>query len=259
MTWTTLPRSKQGDLSTIVSGDGPPLLLIHGVGLRGEAWCGQIDTLSTNYKITAVDMPGHGASVLPAGDMTLTRYADRIAATLSEPSVVIGHSMGAMIALDIAIRFPGLVRGVVALNAIYQRGTAARKAVRARAAGLDGLSHPDPSAALERWFGTATSPAREACRGWLSDVDPRGYAAAYQVFANEDGPAPDDLATLPCPALFMTGSKEPNSTPAMSHAMAALAPRGRTSIIEGAAHMMPMTHADQVNAGLMAFAQECFR
>ncbi|NRB18885.1 MAG: alpha/beta fold hydrolase [Rhodobacteraceae bacterium] len=259
MPWTTLPRSKQGDLSTIVSGDGPPLLLIHGVGLRGEAWCGQIDSLSTNFKITAVDMPGHGASVLPDGDMTLTRYGDCIAASLTAPSVVIGHSMGAMIALDIAIRFPGLVRGVVALNAIYQRDTAAHKAVRARAASLDGLSPPDPSAALERWFGAGASPAREACRDWLSGVDPKGYAAAYQVFAHENGPAADDLTTLPCPALFMTGSQEPNSTPAMSRAMAALAPRGRASIIEGAAHMMPMTHAEQVNTALREFAQECFR
>ena len=259
MTWTTLPRSKQGDLSTIVSGDGPPVLLIHGVGLRGEAWCGQIDTLSTDHKVTAVDMPGHGASVLRGGKMTLTDYSDCIAATLTEPTLVIGHSMGAMIALDIAVRFPNLVLGVVALNAVYQRDTAASKAVMARAANLDGHSMPDPSGTLERWFGTAASPARDACRNWLNSVDPKGYAAAYRVFASEDGPAPADLATLRCSALFITGSKEPNSTTAMSHAMALLAPRGRASIIEGAAHMMPMTHPNLVNAALLEFAQECFQ
>jgi len=235
------------------------VLLIHGVGLRGEAWCEQIEILSTTYTVMAVDMPGHGSSVLPEGEVTLTRYSDCIANILTEPILVIGHSMGAMVALDIAVRFPSLVRGVAALNAVYQRDAAASTAVMARAIGLDGRSIPASSGTLERWFGTTDTPAREACRNWLSEVDPKGYAAAYRVFANEDGPAPGDLATLPCPALFMTGRKEPNSTPAMSLAMAALAPRGRANIVEGAAHMMPMTHANQVNAALLEFAQECFQ
>ena len=63
--------------------------------------------------------------------------------------------------------------------------------------------------------------------------------------------------SLKCPAFFMTGSLEPNSTPAMSQAMAALAPRGRVHVIETAAHMMPMTHHEEVTRALMAFATEC--
>jgi pimeloyl-ACP methyl ester carboxylesterase len=54
----------------------------------------------------------------------------------------------------------------------------------------------------------------------------------------------------------MTGALEPNSTPAMSEAMAALTPKGRAIIVPDAAHMMPMTHPEVVNAALLDFAAE---
>lgn len=257
MTWTTRRRSDLGTLAAIRAGTGPLVVLIHGVGLRAEAWGAQIDTLSRDFAVMAVDMPGHGHSApLPAG-ATLTDYTDAIATCLDRPAVVIGHSMGAMIALDLAIRHPDKVRGVAALNAIYDRSEAARRAVQTRAEALDGRSMAGPTQTLGRWFGTEDTPERAACHSWLTQVDPMGYRTAYGVFARENGPDADDLATLRCPALFLTGSDEPNSTPAMSQAMAALTPHGTAHIIDGAAHMMPMTHATKVNAALLAFVWAC--
>ena len=144
------------------------------------------------------------------------------------------------------------------MNAIFQRAPEAAAAVRARAESLDGITVADPTAPLERWFGTAPSPEREACQSWLTATSPAGYKLAYQVFATSNGPDAETLSTLTCPALFMTGSEEPNSTPEMSRKMAALAPQGRAQIIDAAAHMMPMTHADEVDAALLHFAKEVF-
>lgn len=253
---TTLQRFDLGGLSYVTSGNGPLVVLIHGVGLRADAWRGQVDALSTEFTVMAIDMPGHGASAVPDVGMTLADYSDAIASALPEPALVVGHSMGAMIALDMASRYPDRVRAVVAMNAIYRRSVAARDAVVARVASLDGQAKTDPTATLERWFGSATSPERRACHSWLQEVDPTGYATAYRVFASEDGPSDAQLRSLPCPALFVTGSEEPNSTPAMSRDMAALAPHGRAIVIDDAAHMMPMTHAKQVNTALWEFAQE---
>lgn len=256
MTWTTQPRSEIAGLAAIVAGAGQNVLLIHGVGLQAEAWNSQITALAPTYHVVAVDMPGHGQSPVPAQPMTLAGYTDAIAQTLDAPAVVIGHSMGAMIALDMAMRHPSRVRGVAALNAIFQRAPEAASAVRARADSLDGTTVANPSAPLERWFGTAPSPEREACESWLTATSPAGYKMAYQVFATSDGPDAEALTKLTCPALFLTGSEEPNSTPEMSRKMAALAPQGRAQIIDDAAHMMPMTHADEVNAELLRFAKE---
>lgn len=256
MTWTTRLRSDHATLSAISAGQGATILFIHGVGLRAEAWGAQLDALSSQFRVVAVDMPGHGDSALPEGDLGLSDYTDAIAAGIDGPVMAVGHSMGAMIALDMAIRHPEKVQGVVALNAIFRRRPDASDAVQARAASLDGTSMADPSGTLERWFGTDASPERDACHAWLTEVNPAGYKAAYTIFAHQDGPDTDALTALSCPALFMTGADEPNSTPAMSQAMAALAPKGRAEIIAGAAHMMPMTHAAAVNAALQDFAKE---
>ena len=256
MTWTTRPRSEAGDISFIRAGSGPRLYLVHGVGLRAEAWMAQVNELSAARDCRAFDLPGHGGSRAVPRPATLAQYADRIAAAIDAPGVVAGHSMGAMIVLDLAARYPHLVRGIAALNAIHCRSPKAAEAVRRRAAALTAKEQADPEATLTRWFADQDTAERRACREWLTDVAREHYKTAYEVFAAENGPSDADLAHLTCPALFMTGGGDPNSTPKMSEAMARIAPHGRAVIVEGAAHMMPMTHAGPVNAELAALIRE---
>ena len=268
MTSTILPRS---ELTSSLSGwqggeggEGPPLLLIHGVGLRAEAWSPMLPILNRHFAVTAVDLPGHGESAkLQDGDQnSLNEFTDRIAELLPSPSqkvLVMGHSLGALIALDLAIKHADKVAAVVPLNAIYRRSTEAKAAVLSRVGELAHNDIPDPTQTLLRWFGEQPQgdglQMAQACRQWLTQVDRQGYHDAYKVFAENDGPADSDLKSLPFPALFVTGPDEPNSTPDMSHAMAGLVPRGRAVIIDGARHMMPMTHAAEVCAHLLEFVK----
>ncbi|MFT5272791.1 MAG: pimeloyl-ACP methyl ester carboxylesterase [bacterium] len=256
MTWTIQPRSKAGGQTAIAVGSGPQVVLIHGVGLRAEAWGGQLKALAQRCRVLAVDIPGHGECARIGDNPQLADFTNAIAATLTEPSVVIGHSFGAMIALEIAQSYPDRVQGVAALNGIFQRDDAAKAAVLARAASLDGTSMADPAATLSRWFDSEPSAARDACHDWLCQVDAAGYRDAYRVFASQDGPSERALRNLRCPALFLTGENEPNSTPQMSQLMADLAPKGRATVVKGAAHMLPMTHASLVTAILEHFIQE---
>ncbi|MEQ8333457.1 alpha/beta hydrolase [Nisaea sp.] len=262
MTWT-IPQRSDGPSGLALSraGSGPTIVLIHGVGLRSESWARQIPALAERFTVIAVDLPGHGDSAPFDAQPSLADYAGRIAKVIdmqTGPAVIAGHSLGALIALEIATRQPDLCAGVAALNAIFRRSKQAADAVRARADSLplDEIADPEPT--LERWFSIDRNPdAKQACREWLLGADPAGYKAAYTVFAHSDGPADETLRALPCPALFMTGSEEPNSTPAMSEAMAALVKDGQCAVIDGAAHMMPMTHPDSVNAALLDFAGRC--
>ncbi|MEC8295319.1 MAG: alpha/beta hydrolase [Pseudomonadota bacterium] len=279
MTWKTQPRSDFGPLQAITvpasngsssqqngsAEKGPLAILLHGVGLRAEAWAAQIPVLSDlGFDVLAPDMPGHGQSAFTPLD-NVQGYAELLGIALTQQTpdrdcLLIGHSMGAMIALELAQQHAKQCIGVIAMNAIFQRETPARAAVAARAAQLDGVSLPDPSPTLTRWFGAETSDPlaeRDACHDWLTTVSPRGYQQAYRCFANSDGPTTQSLQTLRCPALFLTGAEEPNSTPAMSIAMADLAPNGRAEVIAGAAHMMPMTHAPETNSAVQSFAKEC--
>ena len=192
MDWNARPRTKFGELAAIRAGEGITILLLHGVGLRAEAWNGQISALVQNNSVLAPDMPGHGESPPLQDEATIASYTNRIVEALerttSDPLIAVGHSMGAMIALDLASRCPKRVLGLVALNAIYQRTPNAAAAVRKRADELDGHKVADTSGPLRRWFKDEASPEALACSEWLTEVSPAGYKAAYSVFANSDGP-----------------------------------------------------------------------
>ena len=269
MTSLTLPRSRS-DLGVAFhqAGDhGAPLVLVHGVGLRAESWFQQIEALRADYRIYAVDMPGHGHSrrlddAAPSLDHFTDRLAGFVRAVIGEPVIVAGHSMGALVALDLAARHGDLCMGVAALNAVYGRSAEACEAILERADSLQGATGEDmASAPVKRWFGDNPKGHERAmaahCRGWLDDADRRGYADAYRIFAASDGPS--CLAALAVPALFLTGDGDLNSTASMTEAMALIAPRARAVVIKGARHMVQMTHPQAVNAALAEFCETCTR
>jgi pimeloyl-ACP methyl ester carboxylesterase len=233
------------------------VLFLHGVGLRAEAFAAQIEAcVAHGYNVLAPDMLGHGHTS-PCSVPTLADYTTPLLGLMDRPFVAVGHSMGAQMAIELAVRLPDLAAGVMALNGVYRRSESAVNAVTARAAMLDEKTTVDPRATLYRWFAQAQSPERAACERWLRSMDPRAYKSAYTAFARSDGPSAESLQTLKCPALFLTGTEEPNSTPLMSEHMAAAAPCGTAQTIPGAAHMMPMTHADAVSAALLTFLKAC--
>ncbi|MEE4188825.1 MAG: alpha/beta fold hydrolase, partial [Roseobacter sp.] len=203
MIWTTRRRSEgAGDLWFFDQGTGPPLVLIHGVGLRAEAWLALLPALTERYRVICVDMPGHGASPLmrtAALDDFLSRLSDFVAG-FAGPVRIGGHSMGALLAVELAACRPEQIVAVAALNTVFRRTPDAARAVRARAQALAHSPAADPAPTLTRWFGAAPSgdlqDCAAACRGWLTQADADGYAAAYRVFAHQDGPSDASLTRL---------------------------------------------------------------
>ncbi|SCB27743.1 Pimeloyl-ACP methyl ester carboxylesterase [Rhizobium hainanense] len=233
-------------------GKGEPLVLIHGVGMRLEAWTPQIEAFSGSHRVIAVDMPGHGESVaLPAGS-PLQAFVAWFGGFLDEMELgkvnVAGHSMGALVAGGAAATFGERIERIAYLNGVYRRDPEAKAAVLARAASIP-LAGVDKEGPLLRWFGddAQSAVARELTRNWLSLVDPQGYATAYAAFAGGDETYADRWPGIGAPALFLTGSDDPNSTPLMAEQMASAAPRGWVRIVEGHRHMVNLTAPDIVN------------
>ncbi|TPN85478.1 alpha/beta fold hydrolase [Mesorhizobium sp. CU2] len=258
-----LVRSKAPDGTGFIrAGAGAPVLFIHGVGMDAAIWQPQIDLMRDRFDLIAIDMLGHGASPLPPQNAELSDYADQAIRLLDHLGLdrvaVVGHSMGALVAQEIALRAPSRVNAIVCLNAVFRRPAQLAEAVRARAAALG--DHGDPSAiaaTVARWFGDPVPPALAGAaakaRAALESVDAEGYARTYRLFASADTAHVDRLAGLSAPALFMTGSDDRNSTPAMSAAMARLAPAGQCLVLNGEKHMMTIASPKEVTQHITAF------
>ena len=241
------------------------VVLIHGVGMNQSVWAPQIDALSESFRVVVYDMLGHGESALPSATPTLDEYATQLESLLDaiqvERAHVVGHSMGALVALEFALLNGPRTLSVVALNAVYDRTPAQREAVMTRAESLgEAPAESGVDATLSRWFGDPIpghlTQAARAVRTLLLAVDPVGYARTYRLFARSDDAHVGRLASLAVPALFLTGECDPNSSGQMSRAMAALAPRARAEVIANARHMMNVTDPERVNASLLAFLTE---
>jgi pimeloyl-ACP methyl ester carboxylesterase len=243
-------------------GNGPTIVLLHGVGMNKSVWAPEVNLLRNSFDVLVYDMWGHGDSELLSGDLSLTDYTNQLANLLSELGVseafIAGHSMGGLIAIDFALKYPEICLGLCALNAVFDRTPAQSEAVKKRAAALAaGDVTVNLAETLERWFGqpgTHEFPEAESlAKQLLLSVNPAGYAKAYQVFANSDKVHVERLKALGVPALFFTADGDPNSTPEMSKTMASLAPLGGSQVITGHRHMMTLTAPLQISESLSTF------
>ena len=105
-------------LATWDRGEGTPLLFIHGVGTSGALWQSDLAELSADCRVIVYDRRGYGASSPSPGDWDAHREdaAALLDALGAKPAVVVGYSGGAMIALDLALQRPELVRALVLLD-----------------------------------------------------------------------------------------------------------------------------------------------
>ncbi|MFT3688686.1 alpha/beta fold hydrolase [Paenirhodobacter sp.] len=260
MTSTILRASDGSRFGVTEAGAGAPLVLFHGVGMCAEAWTPQMDVLAAQGRVIAVDLPGHGNSdVLPGapGLADYVRWAAGVIAALDvAPTAVAGHSMGALIAMGLAVEYPDLVARACLLNPVYRRDAAARAAVMERARALaDGGG--DPEAPLARWFAPGEAPeARARVARWLRQVNPEGYAKTYAAFAAGDAVYAGRLGEIRCPVLVLTSEFDHNSSPAMTRQIAGAIPGARAVVIPGERHMVGLTAPVAVNRELLLWLKE---
>lgn len=257
----TAERTPAGT-SYLATSQGHPVVLIHGVGLNKEMWGGQIVGLAPHYRVIAYDMLGHGASPRPAPETGLLGYAEQLHELFDhlqiEQAIVIGFSMGGLVARAFALHFADRLSGLVVLNSVFNRSPEQRARVIARTS--QAAEHgPDANAAeaLSRWFSReyqAANPAQiAALRQNLASNDPQGYLTTYKLFATQDMYRAEDLADIKVPTLVATGELDPGSTPEMARELAQRIPGAEAAVLAEQRHMMPVESPRLVNQLLLAF------
>ncbi len=104
-----------------VAGEGQPLVLLHGLSGAAANWCELAPRLTERWRVLVPDLPGHGASSpLPAAP-NLTAHADRVRILMEReamlPAAIVGHSMGAVVGLRLAVAWPEAVQALVLAGA----------------------------------------------------------------------------------------------------------------------------------------------
>ena len=103
-------------LHTQTTGRGRDLLLIHGWGLHGGVWDSLVPELAREWRVTRVDLPGHGQSRARPSPAALTELAALVTQSAPENAVWLGWSLGGLVALQAALDFPEALQGLILVS-----------------------------------------------------------------------------------------------------------------------------------------------
>jgi pimeloyl-ACP methyl ester carboxylesterase len=246
-----------------IHGSGEPALLVHGLGSSTLDWEPQIAALAQRFQVIAFDVRGHGRSGKPRQRYSVRLFAEDTAALIRAlglgPVHVVGISMGGMIAFQLAVTAPELVRSLTIVNsgpAMLVRTLAQRMMIWTRIAivrfrgmrkmgeVLAGRLLPKPEhAALRAQF----------IERWAAN-DATAYLSALQGLINWDVTAA--LERIDCPVLVV-GADQDYTPSAFKEAYTARIRGAKLVIIEDSRHMLPVERAEPFNAALLAFLSEC--
>jgi pimeloyl-ACP methyl ester carboxylesterase len=240
------------------AGEGPVLLLIHGMGGTFENWQEVVEPLSRHHKVIAPDLPGHGASGPGGGDYSIGAFAaglrDLLLALGHKRATVVGHSLGGGIAMQFAYQFPEMVERLVLVSSgglgpevspllraatlpgadLFINATAAigSKVVPTLARGL-AMIGLRPSADLHeviRGYGTLTDPARRTA--FLATVRAVLGAGGQRVDASDRLYLAEAM-----PVLIVWGADDPIIPVHHGEDAHERTPGSRLEIFDGVGHM----------------------
>jgi pimeloyl-ACP methyl ester carboxylesterase len=213
-------------LRWFVGGSGSPVVLLHGLGGAASNWVELAPELARDHRVLVPDLPGHGGSSPLAAAPNLEPFADRLGLLIEReglaPATLVGHSLGCLVGLRLAMRSPELVSGLILISAAGI-GSTSRRARQALA--ITSLVQPGRFIAPFReriarsellraivwgsWAtpdGTVVSP--EATVGLLEGTLLHTDVASAAAALVEDDPRVE-LERVRCPAALVWGARDP--------------------------------------------------
>lgn len=254
-----------GTIHAVERGDGPPLVLVHGVTLGVAAWAPQLRRLADRHRVIAIDQRGHGQSLAGEDGYSLERLSDDLLEVLEAlhvtDAVLVGHSMGGMVSQLLAVRRPDELRRHVARLALV--ATAAGPVVPGPLAALlaggggRGLSWAgrhgrgifpgeDLGALVTRVsFGAHPTPGDlELTRSMIAAMSPTAMSGLLGPLLSFD--VRRRLGYVDLPTLVVVGTRDNLTPPRMARAMAGAIRGSELVVIPGCGHMVMLERADEL-------------
>ena len=232
-----------GTVNAAQLGEGPPLLLFHSLLSDRASFDAIVPRLAQSFRVIVPELPGFGRSQAVGGG--LADVADRMAEAVKDAAggdeaIVLGNGYGGFVALQMAIRHPGIATKLILADCGAAFSEPGREAFRnmaaaSKAKGLSAIT----DVAMRRLFAPefqADHPDLMADRreAFLR-TDPEVFRVACGALAELD--LRPELARVKVPVLVLVGEHDEATPPPMSHELAAGLPQAHLEIIPGCAHV----------------------
>jgi len=239
----TVNAAQSGEGSGQGSGNLPVLFLLHSLLSDRASFDAVVPRLSQSHRVIVPELPGFGGSKTVGGG--LAAVADRMAEAVKDAAsgsetIVLGNGYGGFVALQMAIRHPGIASQLVLADCGAAFSDSGRQAFRnmaavSKAKGLSAIT----DVAMRRLFAPefqAQHPdlMRDRREAFLR-TDPEVLQAACTALAALD--LRGELSKVKVPVLVLVGEHDEATPPPMSHELAALLPNARLKVISGCAHV----------------------
>lgn len=240
-------------------GDGPPLVLVHGLGANSLLWIKQLDALGASHRLIAVDLRGFGQSDRPraAGAYTIDRFADDIVTLVRELGIgkidYLGTSMGGFIGQALALKAPELINRLILAHTAAQM-TMPLSILEKRLAVLREL----PMSEFSKLVGAqALADGVDSPEfGWLCQMIERNDPDVYAQVLGE-GLSGFDLRSqvdqIRLPTLVIVGDKDRVIPPEGGYALAEAIAGARLASLTGAGHIGYAEQPQAFNRHVLGF------
>ena len=265
-----MPRLIRSDvaISYELSGDGPPVLFIQGIGVAGSGWRPQVDALNVRWQTLIFDNRGLGLSIPCNGPITVEAMAEDalnlMDATGWESAHVVGHSMGGVIAQQLALNVPERVRSL-ALICTFARGSDGARLTprilwmslrtrvgtrRMRRRAFLEILWP-PNALLGADVDALASQISSLIGRDLADNPPILFQQLRALGRHDIYDRLQELRRTP--TLVISGKHDPIARPDSGRALAAAIPGAQFELMRAASHGLTIQHAGAINDRLETF------
>lgn len=243
--------------------EGPDLVLLHGWGLHSGVWEATAAQLAQRFRVTLVDLPGHGLSPAPIGPYPLTTLAQALATTAPAQAVWIGWSLGALAAMQFTLLYPDRVSQLALITATprFTQATAWPHAVAAQVLEEFHTALTTDHHTTLRRFLALQLRGSEGARTTQQQLEailfqhgaPNVAALGAGLALLRDTDLRDELGNIFCPTLVVAGERDTLTPPEAQRYLAAQLPQGQLSVIAGAGHAPMLSHPAAFMRDLNAF------
>lgn len=238
---------------------GAPLVLIHALGTSSAIWDDLLPLLPPGLCILRFDLRGHGASDVPNGPYTmgaLIRDTERLMDHFAlKDAIILGLSLGGLIAQGLAVKRLDLVRAMVLSNTAAKIGRPEQWQDRIAAIRAGGM-HALHDATMERWLGRRwrESPALARLSPLFLGTDPEGWTGCAAAISGTD--FYETTATLTLPTLAIAGANDASTPPDLVRETAELVKGHRFALIRGTGHIPPVEKPAEYAAIITQFLMD---